>query len=373
MELRLRGRDPNFVVTPPPAEPSSRRRPAATARRRRDLLIAEDGPAARINVRLPEQLKAAVEEAAAKEGRSVNAWLVRAAAAALQRSDRDQRPEPRGSGKRAKQRLHRLGPLATRTATPLPPTRHHHHEGTTMPTFDTPEPISVTLELGVGDVRITASDRTDTVVEVRPSDDADESDVQGRRSRSASTTPTARCGSPGRRRASSTSPARPGRSTCPSSCPAGSQVSADVQMGDIRSAGRLGECRFKTSAGNVRLERTGPLRLDTSAGHITVGAVAGNAEISTGTGKVQIGEVDGAAVVKNSNGDTEIDTVTGDVRVRAANGDIAVERAGAGVDAKTSNGNIRLGEVARGSVVLGDRQGRPGRSASPRAPPPGWR
>ena len=68
-----------------------------------DLLIAEDGPAARINVRLPEQLKAAIEEAAAKEGRSVNAWLVRAAAAALQRPDREQRPEPRGSGKRTQQ------------------------------------------------------------------------------------------------------------------------------------------------------------------------------------------------------------------------------------------------------------------------------
>ena len=39
-----------------------------------------------------------------------------------------------------------------------------------MPTFETPEPISVSLELGVGDVRIAASERTDTVVEVRPSD-----------------------------------------------------------------------------------------------------------------------------------------------------------------------------------------------------------
>jgi DUF4097 and DUF4098 domain-containing protein YvlB len=57
-------------------------------------------------------------------------------------------------------------------------------------------------------------------------------------------------------------------------------------------------------------------------------------------------------VVKNSNGDTTIGAVTGDVRVRAANGAISVDRAGAGVDAKSSNGSIRLGEVARGSVVL---------------------
>ncbi|WP_433387102.1 toxin-antitoxin system HicB family antitoxin [Micromonospora sp. KLBMP9576] len=107
VQLRLRGRDPSFVVTPPPAEP---REPAAEQAATTvppavdsDLLIAEDGPAARINVRLPEQLKAAVEQAATKEGRSVNAWLVRAAAAGLQRSEHDQRPEPRGGGKRAKQ------------------------------------------------------------------------------------------------------------------------------------------------------------------------------------------------------------------------------------------------------------------------------
>lgn len=109
VELRLRGRDPNFVVTPPPAEPLelAAQDAAATVDRTpdSDLLLAEDGPAARINVRLPEQLKAAIEEAAAKEGRSANAWLVRAAATALQQSDRDQRPEPSGSGKRTKQRF----------------------------------------------------------------------------------------------------------------------------------------------------------------------------------------------------------------------------------------------------------------------------
>ena len=107
VELRLRGRDPSFVVTAPPADTVglTAQDTAATADGTPDsgLLLAEDGPAARINVRLPEPLKAAIEETAAAEGRSVNAWLVRAAAAALQRSDRDQRPEPGSGGKRSKQ------------------------------------------------------------------------------------------------------------------------------------------------------------------------------------------------------------------------------------------------------------------------------
>jgi hypothetical protein len=109
VELRLRGRDPDFVVTPPPTEPlaltAEDAAAAAGGAGDSDLLIAEDGPAARINVRLPEQLKAAIEEAAAREGRSVNAWLVRAAAAGLQRSDREQRPEPRSRAKPGAQRF----------------------------------------------------------------------------------------------------------------------------------------------------------------------------------------------------------------------------------------------------------------------------
>ena len=47
-----------------------------------------------------------------------------------------------------------------------------------MPTFETPEPISVTVELLVGDLRVVASDRTDTVVEVLPSNPAKKADVE---------------------------------------------------------------------------------------------------------------------------------------------------------------------------------------------------
>ncbi|WAM15392.1 DUF4097 family beta strand repeat-containing protein [Rhodococcus sp. JS3073] len=139
--------------------------------------------------------------------------------------------------------------------------------------------------------------------------------------------------------------------------PSGSQVSGEVQVGDLSGTGRLGECRFKTSAGNVRLERSGPLRVDTAAGHVTADGVAGNAEIHTGSGRVRIGATEGSVAVKNSNGDTMIDAATGNVRVRSTNGDISVDRAGAGVEAKTSNGSIRLGEVARGSVELGTAMG----------------
>ncbi|WP_250031093.1 ribbon-helix-helix protein, CopG family [Paractinoplanes maris] len=104
VELRLRARDPEFVVSLPPAATEDAA-PASTTGADQDLPISEDGPASRINVRMPEQLKAAIEEAAAKEGRSVNAWLVRAAAAGVQQSDRQLRPEARDNAKRSAQRF----------------------------------------------------------------------------------------------------------------------------------------------------------------------------------------------------------------------------------------------------------------------------
>jgi len=89
VELRLRGRDPEFVVVPPPAgsepaEPGLDARPGlppAPAARP----PADEGGMARINLRLPDQLKARVEAAAGQDGLSVNAFLVRAAAAAVER------------------------------------------------------------------------------------------------------------------------------------------------------------------------------------------------------------------------------------------------------------------------------------------------
>ena len=82
VEVRLRGRDLEFVVTPPPAEGADTAPDEPVAARAEN----DEGSTARINLRLPDQLKARVEQAAGREGLSVNSWLVRAAAAAIDRT-----------------------------------------------------------------------------------------------------------------------------------------------------------------------------------------------------------------------------------------------------------------------------------------------
>ncbi|ANZ35644.1 histidine kinase [Lentzea guizhouensis] len=83
VQVLLRGRDPRFVVTRRAPEPPAEVAPEPAPAPAEDPSGYEDGATVRINVRLPEQLKAAIDEAAAKEGRSINAWLVRAATAQL--------------------------------------------------------------------------------------------------------------------------------------------------------------------------------------------------------------------------------------------------------------------------------------------------
>ncbi|MGN6325897.1 histidine kinase [Pseudolysinimonas sp.] len=94
VDVRLRGRDPELVVTRPgttevaPTPPPTDVAPADAP----DPL--DDTVSSRTTLRLPDQLKARVERAAADAGMSVNSWMVRAIAAAL---DAPSPTEPRST------------------------------------------------------------------------------------------------------------------------------------------------------------------------------------------------------------------------------------------------------------------------------------
>lgn len=103
VELRLRGRDPEFVVTPRPVDSSREDLPEdgddgawngweGAAAALSASAEGEAGAMTRINLRMPDHLKARIEHAAANDGLSMNSWLMRAAAAALERADL---PRPR--------------------------------------------------------------------------------------------------------------------------------------------------------------------------------------------------------------------------------------------------------------------------------------
>ena len=85
VDVRLRGGDLGFVVTGAGSAPHDHEGPGVvdapgpvTGPPTSSGPDLEEGGTARITLRVPEQLKSRVEEAAAREGFSVNTWLVRA-------------------------------------------------------------------------------------------------------------------------------------------------------------------------------------------------------------------------------------------------------------------------------------------------------
>jgi DUF4097 and DUF4098 domain-containing protein YvlB len=222
-----------------------------------------------------------------------------------------------------------------------------------MPTFETPQPIAITVDLFVGHVEIIASDRTDTVVEVRPSDPAKKEDVRAVQETEvdfAAGNLTVKA------------PTGWKMYTLPRAwhtpsievtieVPTGSRLHGTSNVGRFLVTGELGQCELKSSLGDMQLEKAGPLELHTG-GNITIDQVVSRASITTGTGIVRIREIDGSAVVKNSNGETTIREIAGDLQVKAANGNITVERPRGSVTAKTANGNIRIGDASRGTLQL---------------------
>ncbi|MFE7435397.1 DUF4097 domain-containing protein [Streptomyces tendae] len=217
-----------------------------------------------------------------------------------------------------------------------------------MPSFDTPRPIAVNAHVGAGSIRFTASDRSDTVVEVRPGDPGRDKDVRAAEQTEVSYASGVLTISTKERRFIGPT----GAVEVTVELPAGSRVDTVGSWTQVFGEGRLGEVRVKTPGGDVRLDTTGPLELTASHGSVTVDRVEGSAEITTSSGSVRVGAVEGPAVLKNSHGSTTVGVALADLRVKNANGDINVARAEASLTATTAHGTLRVDEVVRGEIRL---------------------
>ncbi|WP_327677251.1 DUF4097 family beta strand repeat-containing protein [Kitasatospora sp. NBC_00458] len=217
-----------------------------------------------------------------------------------------------------------------------------------MPTFDTPGPISVTLEFDIGSARITAGKRTDTVVEVTPADAADEVDVRVAEQTKVTYADGALVVKGPRKRSVF---GRTGSIDVTVEVPAGSEVRGDAPMGDFLCEGPLGDCRLKTSVGRIQVGPAASVHLKTDHGEIRLERADGDAEVSA-SGRIELGSVGGAVTVKNLNGETVIGEVGGDLRANLSNGAVTVGSALADVDVKSAHGTIRIEELVRGRAVL---------------------
>ncbi len=227
-----------------------------------------------------------------------------------------------------------------------------------MPTFETPEPISLEVKVAIANIYLTASERADTSVEVLPTEPARKGDV------AAAAETRVEYGN-GRLSVRDPSPWRQygwwdkRRSVdVRIELPSGSRVHCDAVMASFESLGLLGECRVTAGGGKIHVEQAGPAQIETGAGDVTADHILDWVEIKTGTGAVRVGSVDGAVTIRNSNGATEVGEATGKIEAHSANGRITVHRAHDSVLARTAHGDIEIGQVEAGTVTAHTAMGK---------------
>jgi hypothetical protein len=217
-------------------------------------------------------------------------------------------------------------------------------------TFSTPQPITVTVEIPAGSVRVTASERADTLVQVSPRDPGSATDAEA-----ADQTRVEYADG----RLSITAPKRPLLRSLLGSGPA---IEVDVLLpegsgldatgwADVVCTGRLGAVGLEKASG-VRIESAARVRANSSMGDIVVGRIDGHAELNTAMGRIRVGALGGTATLKTAAGELNVGEVNGAARLTTAYGDIGVDRALASVHAKTSAGSVRIGEAAGGTIEL---------------------
>jgi hypothetical protein len=218
-----------------------------------------------------------------------------------------------------------------------------------MQTFQTPEPIAVRIEAGGGSIRLVATDRADTVVQVRPRDESRSSDVWAAEHTRADfrdgklIVSGAKHGLP---------LFRGGAIDLDIAVPSRSRLHASLASADMRAEGEFADFRLASASGEVEVDSvTGKIKVANASGSFTVHAVQGNVSIATASGDVTIGDLDGDVKFKAASGSLSVDRLRGNVNSRTASGSVEVVAAvRGGVSAHTSSGEVAVG-ITEGTAV----------------------
>ncbi|KQR17242.1 DUF4097 family beta strand repeat-containing protein [Cellulomonas sp. Leaf334] len=201
-----------------------------------------------------------------------------------------------------------------------------------MYTFDTPTTISLTLDVPAGGVQLIAADRTDTTVEVRPADASKSRDVKAAEQTVVDLRDGAlRISTPVKHQALGPS----GSVKVTIQLPAGSRIESHAGA-ELRGVGRLGDVTVTSSYGPIALDEAATVHLAALDGDITVGRLAGPAEISTAKGDIRVAEAVRGTVV--------LSTQAGNISIGAATGVTA------SLDAGTSYGRVRNALTSTGGT-----------------------
>lgn len=223
-----------------------------------------------------------------------------------------------------------------------------------MPIFTTPQPITAHIDVAAGSVRLVATERTDTVVEVRPFDESRPGDVKAaEQARVELVNDTLRVAVHRRGLAWG----RIGAVAVVIELPARSTLRAQLASAGLSTEGQLGHCRVDSASGDLDLDQTAALTVNTASGDVSVGRVTSGAKFSTASGAVSVRSLDGAASIRTASGPAVIGDLTGELTFESASAQVSVDTLRGFFRAATASGDITVGAAVQGSLALNTASG----------------
>ncbi|MET7748699.1 DUF4097 family beta strand repeat-containing protein [Micromonospora sp. NPDC005367] len=220
-----------------------------------------------------------------------------------------------------------------------------------MPTFATPAPVAAVVEVAGAQVRVVASDRTDTVVLIEPIDAASRKDIKVAERTTVDL-------SDGKLSVKTTvSGDRAGSVAITIDLPTGSGLAAYLAHSDVHADGALGACDLHMASGRARLDHVEAWQANIASGEVEIGHVAGRAEVDGGAFTLRIGDVEGTMRLSNSGGRVWIGHAHADLDLSSASCDFDVDHAHGSVTAGTASGAIRIGRMTSGTAKLTNGSG----------------
>jgi hypothetical protein len=183
-------------------------------------------------------------------------------------------------------------------------------------------PVGLTVSLEFGSVRVHARATDTMTAQVRPARTSRRADVDAaERTRVHVTGDTVEVRVPGSTRRFFGSP---GSVDLDLVVPTGSSLRVDAGYAEVEVTGTVDACAVTTSYGDIRLEDTGRLDVESQGGTVTTGRVSGPGKVSSTYGRIRMREVAGAVDLATSSGDITVTRATADVTARSAYGKIDI-------------------------------------------------
>lgn len=235
-----------------------------------------------------------------------------------------------------------------------------------MATHHTPGTARLRISVAAGTVEITATETTDTVVNVEPLNQAarDLIDSVKERTRSLSESEhEVTVETPDRAKRSrwfGNSPAFRIEITAPTR----SSVKVTTAAADITCTGSCGDVDIQSASSDVSFpDVEGDVTVKTASGDLSFGRIAGRARLQSVSGDMTIRRPMGSATATNVSGDLRIDEASGSLELKTVSGDIRVGSSGPEVRLHTVSGDAEVG-VRSGARVWMDLQSTSGETSS---------